>query len=106
MKSVPGYRAPIGEVAKLSGHATDETVEFAAISPDGVTVLSGSADKMAILWDRKTGKGDPEVWPHGRPDHLGPLLPRWSPCLTAGEDKIIRLWDLADGHLIRRIQGT
>ena len=52
MKSVPGYRPPTTEVAKLSGHATGETVEihrfvghpkevtWFAVSPDGRRLLS------------------------------------------------------------------
>jgi WD40 repeat protein len=105
MKSVPGYRPPTTEVAKLSGHATGETVEFAAISPDGGRVLSGSADKMVILWDRKTGRVIRRFGPAGGRVISAMFSPDGRRALAAGEDKVIRLWDLQSGNLVREFTG-
>ncbi len=105
MKAIPGYRTPIAEVGTLSGHASGETVEFAVISPEGGRVLSGSADRTAILWDRKTGKVIRKFGPTGGRIISGIFSPDGRRALTAGEDKIIRLWDLQDGHLIREFKG-
>ncbi len=105
IKSVPGYKAPIAEVARLSGHATGETVQFAAISPDGARVLSGSFDKTAILWDRKTGKVIRKFGPVGGRIISAIFSPDGHRALTAGEDKTIGLWGLDDGKLIREFKG-
>jgi WD40 repeat protein/S1-C subfamily serine protease len=105
MKSVPGYQPPTTEVAKLSGHATGETVEFAAISPDGGRVLSGSADKMVILWDRKTGRVIRRFGPAGGRVISALFSPDGRCALTAGEDRVIRLWDLQTGKLLREFKG-
>jgi WD40 repeat protein/S1-C subfamily serine protease len=101
MRSVPGYRPPTTEVARLSGHATNETVEYAAISPDGGRVLSGSADRMVMLWDKKTGKVIRTFGPAGGLVVSAVFSPDGRRALTAGADKMIRLWDLQDGKLIR-----
>jgi len=105
IKSVPGYRSPIEEVARLSGHATNESVECAAISPDGSRVLSGSADRMAILWDRNTGKVVRKFGPAGGRIISAVFSPDGRRALTAGEDKIIRLWDFETGQLVRDFKG-
>jgi WD40 repeat protein/S1-C subfamily serine protease len=105
VKAVPGYRLPIEEVAKLSGHATKETVEFAAISPDGGRVLSGSADRMVILWDRNTGKVIRKFGPAGGRIITALFSPDGRRALTAGEDKVIRLWDVETGQNLREFKG-
>jgi WD40 repeat protein len=105
IKSVPGYRSPIVEVAKLAGHATTQTVDFASISPDGARVLSGSSDGTVIAWERKTGKVIRKLGPAVGRIMSALFSPDGARALAAGEDKIIRLWDLKDGHLIREFKG-
>jgi WD40 repeat protein/S1-C subfamily serine protease len=105
MRAVPGYRSPIEQVAKLSGHATNETVEFATISPDGGRVLSGSDDRMVILHDRITGKVIRKFGPAGGRIVSARFSPDGRRALTAGEDKMIRLWDLQTGQLLREFKG-
>ncbi len=105
IKSVPGYRSPIVEVAKLAGHATTQTVDFASISPDGARVLSGSSDGTVIAWERKTGKVIRKLGPVVGRIMSALFSPDGGRALAAGEDKIIRLWDLKDGHLIREFKG-
>ncbi len=105
IKSVPGFAPPIEEVARFSGHSTGETVEFAAISPDGGRVLSGSADRMTILWDRKTGQVIRKLGPAGGRILSVLFSPDGRRALAAGEDKVIRLWDLSTGKLLREFRG-
>ena len=105
LKSVPGYKSPLEEVARLSGHATNETVECAAVAPDGDRVLTGSADRMVILWDRKTGKVIRRFGPVGGRIISAIFSPDGRRALTAGEDKIIRLWDLQTGKLASEWKG-
>ena len=105
VKAVPGYRSPIEEVARLSGHSKNETVEFATISPDGGRVLSGGADRMVILWNRTTGGVIRKFGPAGGRILSARFSPDGRRALTAGEDRIIRLWDLATGQLVRELKG-
>jgi WD40 repeat protein/S1-C subfamily serine protease len=105
VKSVPGYRSPIEEVARLSGHAAKEAVEFAAISPDGGRVLSGSVDRMVMLWDRDTGRVIRKFGPAGGRIISALFSPDGRRALTAGEDKVIRLWDLQMGQVLREFKG-
>jgi WD40 repeat protein len=68
-----------------------------AFSPDGKTVLTGSADNTARLWD---GKGQPV----GKPlQHQGPVTSvafshDGRTILTGSEDRMARLWDARTGE--------
>ena len=69
-----------------------------AFSPDGKTVLTGSDDKTARLWDAATGQpiGQPMV--HQDWVNAVAFSPDGKAVLTGSSDKTARLWDAADGR--------
>ncbi|HLY29117.1 MAG TPA: protein kinase, partial [Aggregatilineales bacterium] len=85
------------------GHT--DVVNDVAFSPDGKTLLTGSIDKTARLWDVQTGKEirqfvgpDAEVWSVA-------FSPDGKTILTSGPDKTARLWDAQTGQQIRQFVG-
>jgi len=85
---------------KLRAVFSSGIVSSLAFSPDGKTVLIGTEDKAARLWDAASGQ------PVGQPlPHQGRVLavafsPDGRAVLTAGDDKTARLWDAATGQPI------
>lgn len=102
--------AQTGETLRtFSGHT--EIVSDVAFSPDGNTALSGSHDKLLILWDVATGQELRRFAGHtGAVNQV-----RFSPAtaneeggrlaLSAGLDNLIILWDVATGEALRVYRG-
>jgi tetratricopeptide (TPR) repeat protein len=69
-----------------------------AFSPDGKTILTGSHDKTARLWDAATGRPLGQPMPHEDPVWLVMFSPDpdGKTILTAS-GKTVRLWDAATG---------
>ena len=69
-----------------------------AFSPDGKTVLTGSSDKTARLWDAATGR--PLGLPMTHQDRVSAVAfsPDGKTVLTGSWDKTARLWDAATGQ--------
>lgn len=91
---VPRLVVPIGHTKEVS------SVDF---SPDGKTVLTGSADNTAKLWDLsgrliQTFKG------HTDQVHSVAFSPDGKTVLTGSFDKTASLWDLS-GRLIQTFKG-
>jgi WD40 repeat protein/tetratricopeptide (TPR) repeat protein len=105
--SLAAWRRYYPELEAVFSH--DGAVTKAAFSPDGKTILTGSSDQTALLWDRFTGE------PVGQPLQQGGsvLALTFSPdgklVLTGGDDHAARLWNAATGEPIERHfhhQGT
>ena len=80
-------------IASLTGHT--DRVHAVAFSPDGHTLLSGSYDGTARLWDMATHRqiGDP-LNGHGEVYSVA-FSPHGNIVATGGEDTMVRLWDVA-----------
>ncbi len=74
-----------------------------ACSPDGKTVLTGSADTKAHLWYLE-GAIISTFQGHTEPITLVLFSPNGKTVLTGSSDNTARLWDLK-GNLIRTFQG-
>ncbi len=72
-------------------------VTSVAFSRDGTTILTGSVDKTARLWEAATGRpvGQPMVHP-GTVESVA-FSPDGKTILTGSFDKTARLWDAATG---------
>jgi eukaryotic-like serine/threonine-protein kinase len=75
-------------------------VEAAAFSPDGKTIVTGSDDHTAQLWDAATGKPIGLHLQHGGEVISVAFGPDGKTILTGSQDGTARLWNAATGELI------
>ncbi len=71
-----------------------------AISPDGGTVLTGSVDNTARLWDAATGRTNRPPLRHADQVVSVAFSPDGATVLTGSDDRTARLWDAATGEPI------
>jgi WD40 repeat protein len=81
-------------IASLNGHT--DRVHAVAFSPDGRTLISGSYDDTARLWDVATHRqiGAP-LNGHDREVYSVAFSPHGKVVATGADDGIVRLWDVA-----------
>ena len=79
--------------ADMIGHGG--IVRSVAVSPDGKTVLTGSFDYTAKLWDFVEQNELAEFDAHFGPVNAVAFLPGGRGVLTASDDNSVILWDLA-----------
>ena len=104
-------------MTKFLGHSA--RVQSAVVSPTAnvnakYTVLTGSFDKTARLWDRDSGAllrsiGDPTS--AGQNAHTGPVnavafSPNGAIVLTGSADRTVKLWDVATGRFLGALIDT
>jgi hypothetical protein len=100
------------ELQKFTGHGAG--VESVAFSPDGALALSSSYDGAARVWDVATGKQllqviDVTTDKKGAATRWRVRQAVWSPdgrfLLTCGASKLVKLWDVKSGELVRTFEG-
>jgi len=76
-----------------------------AWSPDGRTLLTGSRDRTAALWDAATGERIRVLEGHDGGVTSVAFSPDGKRALSGSQDKTVALWDAATGELLRRMKG-
>ncbi len=96
--ALSGWQRQLVEPRSILFH--EEAVVAIAFSPDGKTILTGSADNTARLWDAATGQ--PIGLPMQHQGHVSAVAfsPDGRAVVTGSEDKTARLWDAATGRPI------
>ncbi len=77
-----------------------------AISSDGSTVVSGSADQTVRVWDAETGQQRFQMNGHVGAVHSLAISPDGALVLTSGADRSLRLWDAVGGRQLKQLATT
>jgi serine/threonine protein kinase len=87
----------------LTGHSGG--VYSVAISPDGQTLASGSADKTIKIWNLSTGQEIRTLTGHSDPVRSVAFSPDGQTLASGSFDKTIKIWNLSTGQEIRTLTG-
>ncbi|WP_088345201.1 MULTISPECIES: PDZ domain-containing protein [Rhodomicrobium] len=93
------YDFPSGKLVRvLKGHVN---VVFAlAFSADGSRLVSGSADRTAIVWDVDKGQKLLQLTGHSKKINTVAFNKAGTRIVTGADDESLRLWNAADGTQI------
>ena len=90
-------------IRTLNGHS--DTVCSVAISPDGQTLASGSADKTIRLWPLSGGQHHRILTGHSGWVNSVAISPDAHTLVSGSTDSTIKLWNLQTGELLRTLAG-
>jgi len=102
--ATPASAAPSNTLLyTLSSHTN--SVESVAYSPDSDTVLTGSLDHTAILWNAHTGTKLRTLVGHTDGIRTVAYSPDGRTVVTGGWDNTAILWDVATGTILHKLLG-
>ncbi|MFW6357854.1 MAG: protein kinase domain-containing protein [Chroococcales cyanobacterium] len=87
----------------LNGHTS--FVNTIIISPDGKTLISGSADKTIKIWDIATGQELHTLTGHSSFINALAISPDGKTLISGSADKTIKIWDIATGKELHTLTG-
>ena len=87
----------------LKGH--NGSVWGVAVTPDGKTVVSGSADKTVKVWDLETGHCRATFKDHTDFVRGAAVTPDGKTVVSGSADKTVKVWDLETGHCRATFKG-
>jgi WD40 repeat protein len=96
--SLSAWQYSLPKLQAVFSHAG--VVTGVAFSPDGKTVITGSQDHTARLWDAATGQPIGRTLTHGNWVRAVAFSPDGKTVITGSWDKSARLWDAATGQPI------
>jgi RNA polymerase sigma factor (sigma-70 family) len=88
------------ELRRLAGH--QDRVTALAFSPDGKVFVSGSADRLVLMWDIPTGKILAKMQGHQAAISSVAFSPDARSLITTDTDKKTLTWDPATGRLLKK----
>ncbi|MBD3885445.1 serine/threonine protein kinase [Phormidium tenue FACHB-886] len=90
-------------IRSLDGHSS--FINALAISPDGKTLISGSADQTIKVWDAATGAELKTLSGHTSFINALAISPDGKTLASGSADLTVRIWDLASGSLLATLSG-
>lgn len=103
----PATAAPVavGTPTFVPQRGHQRAVGAASFSPDGRTVVTGSDDGTAMLWDSTTGALRATLQGHSDEVTAASFSPDGRTVATASRDHTAKLWDATSGALRATLQG-
>jgi WD40 repeat protein/serine/threonine protein kinase len=96
-------RAADSEMLVFSGHS--DLLRSATFSPDGLHIVTASADKTARIWDVASGRELIRLIGHTGLVYAARYSPDGSRIVTASADKTARIWDPVTGRQLLSLDG-
>ena len=100
---MPGVGYPELQPTVRIGHRSN--VDFAAFSPNGRFIVSGSFDRTIKIWDAETGREIRTLKGHSDLVHFAGFSPNGRLIVSASSDSTIKIWDAETGSEIRTLKG-
>lgn len=93
------------KLAALAAH--ESWVRAIAFLPDGETTITGGYDGRLIWWPTSAEKAEPirKIEAHNGWVRCLSISPDGQQAATGGNDNLVKLWNAADGKLIRDLTG-
>jgi len=92
------------EIRRFEGHT--DWVRSVAFSPDGQTILSGSADNTLIWWEAASGRRLRQFEGHTAQIYSAAFSADGKYALSGSADSSVILWDIGSGRKCAVSSGT